>query len=219
MSFASKLSLASAALLVVTFGSQSAKAASISTTNLGTLSGNVTKTGTLTDEAQVIEEAFTVTSASTLTVFTTAYGGGTNLDGTMAAAGGFQPMITLYDSAGNYVMGEAVTSPVASTDSKTGLALDAYLKDSNLAAGVYIITLTDIFNQQPATATNLSDGFAGPGGTNFTDVQGNVRNGNYALNLSVASSGTATPEPATLWLILPSLAGAVFFLRRRPAAS
>jgi hypothetical protein len=219
MSFTSNLSLASAALLVAAFGSQSVKAASISTTNLGTLAGNVTKTGTLTDEAEVIEEAFTVTSASTLTVFTTSYGGGTNLDGTMTAAGGFQPMVTLYDSAGNYVMGEAVTSPLASTDSKTSLALDAYLKDSDMAPGAYIVTLTDIFNQQPVTATNLSDGFAGPGGTTFTDVDGNVRNGKYALNMSVASSGTTTPEPATFWLILPALASAAFFRRRRPAAS
>lgn len=212
-----KLSLASAALLVI-FGTQGATAASISTTNLGTLSANVTKTGTLTDEAQVIEEAFTLSSTTDLTVFTTSYGGGTNLDGTMTAAGGFQPMITLYDSAGNYVMGEEVTSPVAKTDAKTGLALDAYLKASALAAGGYIVTLTDIFNQQPVTATNLSDGFTGAGGPTFTDVQGNVRNGNYALNLSV-TSGPVVPEPATFWLILPALAGAVlFFRRRRPSA-
>jgi len=219
MRYGSKLSLASAALLVA-FGSQGANAASISTTNLGVLPSNVTKTGTLVDEAQVIEEAFTVTSATSLTVFTTSYGGGTNLDGTMAAAGGFQPMITLYNSAGNYVMGEAVTSPVGNTDAKTGLALDAYLTDNNLIAGGYILTLTDIFNQQSATATNLSDGFTGTGGPSFADVQGNMRNGDYALNLSVMSSGTTTPEPATFWLILPALMGAaVLFRRRRTAAS
>ncbi len=213
MKLKSKLSLATAALLVA-FVAQGAYAASIANTKLGTLSANATKTGTLTDEAQVIEESFMLTSTTSLTVFTTSYGGGTNLDGTMTAAGGFQPMLTLYDSAGNYVMGEEVTSPVANTDAKTGLALDAYLKDSNLMPGGYIITLTDIFNQQSATATNLSDGFTGAGGPNFADVQGNARNGNYAVNLAITPSGTTAPEPATFWLILPALAGAAVFLHK-----
>lgn len=217
MRFTSKLSLASAALLVGIWG-QGAQAASISTTNLGSLSGNVTKTGTLTDEAQVIEEAFTLSLASDLTVFTTSYGGGTNLDGTTTLAGGFQPMVTLYDSAGNYVMGEEVTSPIANTDAKTGLALDAYLKSTTLKAGGYIVTLTDIFNQQPVTATNLSDGFTGVGGSTFADVQGNARNGSFALNLSAAPSSSAVPEPASFRLILPALASIALLMRKRRTA-
>lgn len=217
MRLTSKLSLASAALLVGVWG-QGAQAASISTTNLGSVSGKVTKTGTLTDEAQVIEEAFMLSAVSDLTVFTTSYGGGTNLNGTTTPPGGFQPMVTLYDSAGNYVMGEEVTSPIADRDPRTDVALDAYLKSTSLKAGGYIVTLTDIFNQQPVTATNLSDGFTGVGGPAFADVQGNTRNGNFALNLSVTPASSAVPEPASFWLVLLPLAGIALLIRKCRAA-
>jgi hypothetical protein len=208
-------SVGALAAFLITLSSASTQAAPI-LTNLGNLSGNVTTNGTLSDEAQVIEDMFTLTSMSTVTAFTTSYGGGSNLDGSMSTPGGFQSMITLYDAAGNYVMGEEVTSPVAETDSATGLALDAYLQATNLMPGSYIVTLTDWQTQQPATVTNLSDGFNGPGGTAFLDVQGNRRTGNFALNLS-AMSMTATPEPATLWLIVPGMLFAMFLARRRSA--
>lgn len=177
-------------------------------------------TGTLTDPATVVQENFSLSSPGDVSVFTTSYGGGTNLDGTTASAGGFQPNITLYTSSGNYVDSQAVSDPMAKADSTTGLALDAYLSESSLAAGSYIVTLTNFWTQQPPTATNLSDGFVNYGGSSFADVQGNTRSGFYALNISTPSSGpvSATPEPATFWLVLPGLAGAAFLMRKRLAA-
>lgn len=214
------LSLASAALVFGVLGAYSARADNITTVNLGALSSSATRAGTLPNQAQVLEATFSLSSASSLTVYTTSYGGGKNLDGTTAGTGGFQTMITLYNSAGTYVIGEQVTSPIATKDPTTGLALDAYLFDSNLAAGSYIAVLTDWLNQQPPTATNLSDGFVdlGSGGSTFVDEQFNSRNATYALNIS-ATGTSAVPEPGTIWLMIPALAGAVIFVRRNRRSS
>jgi hypothetical protein len=175
-------------------------------------------TGTLSNQAAVLEENFTLSSASDLTIYTTSYGGGTNLNGTTTAAGGFQPSLILFNSTGDYVAGETYPSPIANPDPSNGWALDAYLSDPNLAAGTYTVALTDWLNQQSPTATNLSDGFTfdlGSGGSTFLDAQGNSRTGAYALNISAMPlSGTATPEPATIFLVLPVFALALLPRKR-----
>lgn len=208
-----------ALLLTILAGAASLRAATM-TVDLGTLTNSATNTGTFTNQADVLEAAFSLNSASKLTIFTTSYGGGNNLSGPASTAGGFQPMITLYTSAGNYVTGEQVTSPVAQTDSATNLALDQYLFDANVGPGNYIAVLTDWLNQQPPTATNLSDGFVslGSSGSTFVDAQFNSRTANYALNLSadpIGGGGSPVPEPATWGLILPTLAAAALLLRNR----
>jgi hypothetical protein len=205
MKIKNKLTMTAAALVAGLVSLQQAGAATVST-NLGTLSGNVTTSGTFADQGDVFEAMFSLSSSSNLTLFTTSYAGG-----------GFEPQITLYTSAGNFVASEAVTSPVATVDPSTGLAADAYLFDGAAAPGAYIAVVTDFLNQQPASATNLSDGFMniGVGGNNFFDEQGNPRNANYSLNLSTASA-SSVPEPATLWLSVPILAfGLAQFCKRR----
>lgn len=173
-----------------------------------------TFSGTLSSTTQVLQEDFTINAMSAVTLFTNSYGGGTNLDGTTASAGGFQPNITLYTSGGNFVTNQAVSSPTAKTDASTGLTLDGYLSDASLAPGSYIVTLTNWLLQQPPTATNLSDGFINYGGSTFTDVNGNTRSGSYALNLS-ASSSSPVPEPASIWLLVSGLALAGAAVLRR----
>jgi hypothetical protein len=191
--------------------------------NLGTLT-SATNTGTFTNQAEVFEATFSLSSASQLTIFTTSYGGGNNLSGQTSVAGGFQPMITLFTSAGNYVTGQQVTSPIAQTDPASHLALDPYLFDANVGPGGYIAVLSDWLNQQSPSATNLSDGFVslGSSGSSFVDEQFNARNASYALNLSASpldSGGSAVPEPATFGLILPALAGAALFFRNKKKVS
>jgi PEP-CTERM motif-containing protein len=173
-------------------------------------------TGTLTDPATVVQEDFSLSSPGDVSIFTTSYGGGANLNGTTATAGGFQPNITLYNSDGTYVGSQNANDPMAKVDSSTGLALDGLLTESNLAAGNYIVTLTNFWTQQSATATNLSDGFTNLGGSTFLDVQSNMRSGAYALNIAAPGGPvSATPEPASFWLVLPALAGVAFFARKR----
>ncbi len=125
------------------------------------------------------------------------------------------PSLVLYNSAGNYVAGATFPSPIGRMDPTTGLNGDAYLTRMNLAAGSYILALSDFLVQQPATATNLSDGFINyGGGTTFSDVQGNLRTGNYSLNIT-GPSAAAVPEPATFWLMVPALGGIVSLIRKR----
>jgi hypothetical protein len=200
MKLKNKLTVTLMALAAGLVSFQQADAATVFD-HLGTLSGTVTTSGTFTDQADVLETTFTLTSGTGLTLYTDSYAGG-----------GFEPQITLYTGAGNFVASEAVTSPMATVDSTTGLAADAFLFDSNVAPGAYIAVLTDFLNQQPATAKNLSDGFTGAGG-NFVDEQGNMRSGNYSLTLSASST---VPEPGTLWLGVPILAfGLAQFRKRR----
>jgi len=195
--------------------------------NLDASSISDTYTGTLTSESgsagSVVLESFSLTSASEVTIYTTSYGGGMNLNGTTASAGGFQPNITLYNSTGFVVANQSPSfSPIGNSDPSTGLELDGYLQDSNAAAGTYYVTLTDWQNQMSITSTGLNlstaafEQFSGPSGTSFQDVDGNTRTGNYALNISSMPLGTSTvPEPASFLLLIPGLAAVALLNRKR----
>jgi hypothetical protein len=212
-----KASLSLLTLLLGVAATQQLKAVTVTNVNFGTISGPFTSAGTLTNQGQVLEATLSIASAFRLTIYTNSYGGGTNANGTTATAGGFMPSLVLYNSAGNYVAGETFPSPMGKTDPVTGLNGDAYLSSMNLGPGTYILALSDFLVQQPPTATNLSDGFINYGsGTAFSDVQGNVRTGNYSLNIMASSS--AVPEPATFWLMVPALGGVVALIRKRKAA-
>ena len=187
-----------------------------------------TCTGTLDAESgtpgSVVVESLTLTSPSAVTLYTTSYGGGTNLDGSTTTHGGFQPNITLFDATGFAVASEnGTTSPIANPDPTNGWRGDGYVKDGDVPAGSYYAILTDVNNQvSPAftgfgstSPSNFYTFFSGPGGTSFTDSQGFTRNGNYAFNIQATPLSSATPEPATLWLVLPVFAAAVLFSRRR----
>ena len=181
------------------------------TAAFGTLQlGAATYTGTLANTSQVVQENFSVTSPTNVTIFTNSY-----------AMGGFEPSVTLYNAAGNYVASEYITgtSPVAQPDATTGNKYDAYLLQPNLAAGSYIVTLTNYWTQQSPTATNLSDGFTDPlgGSTTFQDQNFATRTGAYSLTVNAGSS-SATPEPASALLVLPGL-GLAFYLARKRKSS
>ncbi len=211
MNLKAKVSLPLAALLFGAVGPAALQAAPTGQTYTGSLTAE-------SGQGSVLLETMSLTSMSNVTIYTTSYGGGTNLDGSVTGPGGFQPNITLYDNTGFTIANQSAGfSPLNNT-------WDGYLTDSNLAAGTYYVTLTDWQNQESITATNLNLSnpylsFSGPGGTNFTDVQGNNRTGNYALDISTSSVGTsAVPEPATLSLICPGLAGAFLLWRKRKLA-
>ena len=210
----SRLSLT--ALLLGCFASGSLKAVTISTTNLGTVSAPMTTGGTLVNQGVALEATFSLGSATQLTIFTTSYGGGANANGSTASAGGFMPSLVLYNVAGNYVSGQIFPSPTGSADPATGLVGDSYIRTSTLGAGTYIVALSDYLVQQSPAATNLSDGFLDYGsGTTFSDVQGNVRTGNYTLNIGGPGNAAAAPEPGTLALMGPAFGGLALWMYRR----
>jgi PEP-CTERM motif len=186
-----------------------------------------TYTGTLTSESgaagSVVLESFSLTAPSEVTIYTTSYGGGMNLDGTSTGPGGFQPNITLYDNTGFVVANQSPSfSPIANPDPSNGWKGDGYLQDPDAQAGTYYVTLTDWQNQMSVTSTGLNLStpaylqFNGPGGSSFQDVQGNTRTDSYALNISGMPLGTSSvPEPATAYLIVPALAAAALVARKR----
>jgi hypothetical protein len=194
-----------------------ANASSISQTYTGTLTGE-------TGAGSVVLESFSLTSASEVTIYTTSYGGGANLDGTTTGPGGFQPNITLYDATGFVVANQSPSfSPIANPDPSNGWKGDGYLQDTDATAGTYYVTLTDWQNQMSVTSTGLDIStaaylqFSGPGGASFQDVQGNTRTGNYALDILAMplTSGSTVPEPSTFLLIVPALAAAAFLRARK----
>jgi hypothetical protein len=203
MKIKKKLTFAALALAAGFMSFQQADAAPVSV-NLGTLPGEATTAGTFTDQGEVLEAMFSVSSNTNVTLFTTSY-----------ATGGFQPQITLYTGTGNYIASEAITSPLATVDPTTNLAGDAFLFDASVTPGNYIAVLTDFLNQPSSTAANLSGGFTnfGAGGNTFIDEQGNSRDANYSLTVSSATA----PEPASLWLCLPILGFGLAQFRKRRA--
>lgn len=213
-----KLTWSLAVFALSAFTSAQASASSISQTYTGTLTSE-------SGSGSVVLESFSLTSPSEVTIYTTSYGGGMNLNGTTTGPGGFQPNITLYDSTGFVVANQSPSfSPIANPDPTNGWKGDGYLQDTDAAAGTYYVTLTDWQNQMSVTSTglNVSEAaylqFSGPGGTSFQDVQGNTRNGNYALNISampLSSGPSSVPEPASFLLVIPALAVLALFNRKR----
>ena len=161
-----------------------------------------TVVGTLPNQGTALEVKINLPVTSNLIAFTTSY-----------AVGGFQPNISLYDGNGVIVAAQDYQSSIARTDPKTGLAADGLINLSNVPAGNYTVTLTDFLLQQDPSATNLSDGFAfniGTGDQTYTDEQGNVRSGNYALTIV----STPVPEPTAL-AACGALVGLTGLRRRR----
>jgi hypothetical protein len=200
-------------------------------------------TGTLatpeTDEAFT----FTLTSSSIVTFQTWGFGGGVNAAGQTIAAGGFDPLISLFAGSGPNIniMTDGIGDPLADADNLLNSPWsyvgncppagtvniggnndcgDDYMQ-TGLSAGAYTLILTDA-NYIPFAVYdngNLNEGFSDLTNGLFQtcDAGSNTcitPNGNYAVD--IVSSGLATPEPATLPLLGAGLAAlAAFKLKNR----
>ena len=187
------------------------------------------------DEVQLFD--FTLTSASTVTIRTFGYGGGVQSDGNVVSAGGFDPMITIFDSSGIYGGNLDGPSPPVLVDPATGLALDA-LFASSFDPGSYTLALTQYGNF--ALGPTLADGFAFEGVTDFTtffELPESCSNGQFcsympdgenpvipvnrtnawALDIVNVASAGVVPVPAAAWLFGSGLLGLVGIARRRRA--
>ncbi len=179
--------------------------AAVMTNSLGSLPASSTLSGTLASESDVELESFNLSSPTALTVFTTSYGGGKNLNGTTTAAGGFQPNVSLFDMSGSTIAQTSGSNPMGTP--VNGIIGDSYFMTSDLTAGSYLLAVTNW-----ATTGDPVSGFTDSLGLgSFTDVNGNVRNGNFTVNISAAT--TATPEPASFWMSLIAFAGAIGSVR------
>lgn len=170
------------------------------------LAGPVAKantiTGAFTTDDQINRYTATLASSQTLTINTTSY-----------AAGGFVPVLTLFNANGSVI---TPSDTGGSVDPATGLANDAFISQL-LGPGTYLLTLSEF----PNVASNgFNDPFLFAGQGNFTpslcgtasgsflesDLAPCVqRTGNFALTSNATFTPSAvTPEPATWILVLPA---------------
>jgi hypothetical protein len=191
-------------------------------------SGNLS----IDDEIQLFN--FTVGTASTVVLKTLSYAGGTNAAGTTFSAGGFDPILALYNAVGTQIdTNDDGTSSEVSADPLTGRFYDTFLT-ADLAAGSYTVAVTQFNNFGGLTLAEL---FGRQGQGNFTvafgctqgffcDVSGASRNSQWAFDIlgvdgatnpTGGGGGTTgdVPLPAAAWLLGAGLAAFGIAGRRR----
>jgi len=193
---------------------------------------NFSFTGTFSQDDEVQLFDFSVGTFSTVTLKTLSYAGGTQADGNMVSAGGFDPILALFDSTGGLIdENDDGSPPDVGTDPGTGQAYDTFLQ-LGLNPGDYTVAISQYDNF--AIGPNLSNGFDRVGSGNFTgagfscsngafcDVEGENRTNGWAfdiLNVEGASlpggSPDPVPEPSALFLLGTGLAGLVVLRGRK----
>jgi hypothetical protein len=189
-------------------------------------------TGNFTNINDVQLFTFTVGASSNVVLRTWSYAGGVNAQGQTIAAGGFDPILALFQGSGpnaTYINQNDDGDSAVPADPVTGAQFDTYLAVSNLTPGVYTVSVMDYANF--AVGPTLGDGFTGGavldsdciGTGTFCDVTGHFRDSHWAFDiLGVESAATPgqpptspVPEPSTIALLGSGLVGLARFARRR----
>src|SRR5947208_8666179 len=105
---------------------------------------NITLQGSFTEDDGIQLFDIVVAPSGSLDVRTYGYAGGATSTGAVVPRGGFDPVLTLFDSAGNFIADNDDGVGVG-IDPITGQASDARIT-RNLAAGNYIVALTPYDN-------------------------------------------------------------------------
>lgn len=155
---------------------------------------------TFVNDDDVFQYSFTSSSSQNFTATTTSY-----------AAGGFIPVLTLFNASGGTPLAFAETD-------NSDVSINQLL-----GPGSYVLFLTqdpNVFGSTLAAGTlfagspTLTGDFFGIAGGKFLNfIDGTQRTGSYALTVNSVAVA-ATPEPATWLLLLPPVAFA-FAMRRR----
>lgn len=203
---------------------------------------NFSFAGAFGDDDDVQLFNFTADGASVVRLISYSYGGGTQANGNIVASGGFDPILALFDSAGNLIGqdDDAVSGTpgacgpgVVTLDPGTGQQWDTCF-DALLGVGSYTVAIMQYDNF--AVGPNLSNGFTyllsptftaafGCSNGQFCDVSGtapfNNRTRGWAFDILNVEAATEVrvPEPSTLALLLcAGLAGLLMSRRRRSDA-
>lgn len=187
--------------------------------------------------------SFSLSSAQTLDFYTTSYGGGTNADGTTTAAGGFDPILTLFNGTGNEIAGNDdpanLTShfgPAVNTDPTTASAYDSSFSET-LGPGQYFLAVSEynnfagskgfnsdaspngsggtLFNYAQAGRGNFTGPRFGTPGQSFIDANGDQRTANFTYNIAAAPVPEASTTVSLGLMLALGLGGMALTARRR----
>ncbi|UUR07368.1 DVUA0089 family protein [Sphingomonas glaciei] len=164
--------------------------------------------GTLAGPNSVQLTTFVVGSPSTVTFRTYSFAGGTNAAGTVIGRGGFDPILTLFDSNGLLIDENDDGESNVGTDPLTSERADSFLR-ALLGPGSYTVALSAFSNF--ANGPNLSNGFENDGSFDG-------RSSAYAFDILGVNSAVqvgAVPEPGTWALMLVGFGAIGASLRRR----
>ncbi len=188
----------------------------------------LTFSGNFSADDDVVLIPFTISTGASVLIQTTSY----------AASIGFEPVLTLYDAAGNLFLQDATGGTIPSgcdvraIDAVSGFCLDAVIQNF-LNAGNYTLALTE-YDNIPGGPT-LAEGFPQTGNGNFTGPEftgnpgsfilfdGEQRTSAWALSINNADTTISeppvgvTPEPATLALTGSGLLSVFFAAYRKYA--
>ncbi len=196
--------------------------------------GSFSFTGTFTQDDQLEIFQFTAPS-NNVTLLTWGYAGGTNANSQLIPAGGFDPVLSLFDASGGLIS----SSPLVATnndgasvaiDPSTGNGFDSFLNLTTLAGSTYVLVLSQSdnlangpdygggFSQQGAG--NFTPGEFGCGGVSFCDATPAQRNGNWAVDIlgvgdATDLSASTVPEPGSTMLLAAGFAGLALLRQRK----
>jgi len=166
-------------------------------------------TGTFAEDDDVKLFTFVVGAASTVTLRTYSYAGGTNAASTVIPRGGFDPVLTLFDGLGTLIGENDDGGASVGLDLVTGERLDSFLTIA-LSPGTYTVSITEADNV--ALGTTLGAGFSREGEGNFTavfgcasgsfcDFTGDQRTHDFAFDVLNIESPANVPEPSPFALL------------------
>lgn len=189
-------------------------AAAVAAGSVSAWAANVSFTGSLAGDNDVQLFSFTLAADADVTVRTWSYAGGVNAAGGTIAAGGFDPVISLFlgSGSGAVLLASDDDGLGVAIDPATGAARDALLALTSLPSGTYTVALSQFANF--ALGPTLGDGFLGEVSSGFDG-----RSAAWALDILGADTAASVPEPNALALALLAVALMAGTLVRRTRLS